>query len=79
MDGRRSVAAGEAILNAAGIPMFPYPDTAARVFSYMWRYSYNLRGLYETPILARTGDADASARPRKRDHSAKRASGAARC
>ena len=39
------------ILNAAGIPTFPYPDTAARAFTYMWRYTYNLRGLYETPAL----------------------------
>lgn len=48
--GGSSVAAGEAILNQAGIPTYPYPDAAARVFTYMWRYSYNLRGLYETPI-----------------------------
>ena len=49
--GGAEVAAGEQILNRAGIPTFPYPDTAARMFNYMWRYSYNLRGLYETPIL----------------------------
>ena len=42
--GGASIAPGEAILNAAGIPTFPYPDTAARAFTYMWRYSYNLRG-----------------------------------
>ena len=42
------------ILNRAGIPTFPYPDTAARAFNYMWRYTYNLRGLYETPVPART-------------------------
>jgi acetyltransferase len=47
--GGESVAHGEAILNAAGIPSFYYPDTAVRAFNYMWRYSYNLRGLYETP------------------------------
>ena len=29
--GGADVAAGEAILNRAGIPTFPYPDTAARV------------------------------------------------
>ena len=40
----------------ANIPTFPYPDTAARVFNYMWRYSDNLRGLYETPS-ARGGSA----------------------
>jgi acetyltransferase len=47
--GGESVAHGEAILNEAGIPSFYYPDTAVRAFNYMWRYSYNLRGLYETP------------------------------
>ena len=49
--GGNSVAAGEAALNSAGIPTFSYPDTAARAFTYMWRYTYNLRGLYETPAL----------------------------
>lgn len=49
--GGADVAAGEAILNRAGIFTFPYPDTAAHVFNYMWRYSYSLRGLYETPVL----------------------------
>jgi len=43
---------GRAILNAAGIPTFDYPDTAARAFQYMWRYTYHLRGLYETPSIA---------------------------
>jgi acetyltransferase len=46
------VRAGEDILNRAGIPTFGYPDTAARAFTYMWRYTYNLRGLYETPGFA---------------------------
>ena len=49
--GGADVSAGENILNRAGIPTFPYPDTAARAFNYMWRYNYNLRILYETPIL----------------------------
>ena len=49
--GGNSVAAGEAALNSAGIPTFPYPDTAARAFTYMWRYTCSLRGLYETPTL----------------------------
>jgi acetyltransferase len=49
--GGVDVAAGEEILNRANIPTFPYPDTAARAFNYMWQYSYNLRGLYETPSL----------------------------
>jgi acetyltransferase len=50
--GGQSVEEGTAILNHAGIPTFSYPDTAARAFTYMWRYTYNLRGLYETPALA---------------------------
>jgi len=49
--GGGDVAAGTDILNQAGIPTFQFPDTAARVFCYMWRYSYALRGLYETPVL----------------------------
>jgi acetyltransferase len=52
--GGPEVAAGEAILNSANIPTFAYPDTAARAFYYMWRYSYNLVGLYETPVLAQS-------------------------
>ncbi len=47
--GGNDVANGVSILNAAGIPTFPYPDTAARQFVYMYRYTYNLRGIYETP------------------------------
>ena len=50
--GGAAVAAGENILKRAGIPTFPHPDAAARAFDYMWQYSYNLRGLYETPALA---------------------------
>jgi acetyltransferase len=49
--GGAQVAAAEGILNRANIPTFSYPDTAARAFQYMWSYSYNLRGLYETPQL----------------------------
>ena len=47
--GGVGVEEGERILTEAGIPNFPYPDIAARTFYHMWRYSYNLRGLYETP------------------------------
>ena len=47
--GGAETAAGESILKRSGIPAFPYADTAARAFESMWRYSYNLRGLYETP------------------------------
>ncbi len=48
--GGADVATGETILNRYNIPTFPYPDTAVRAFYYMWRYTYNLRGLYETPM-----------------------------
>ncbi|MFN8413877.1 MAG: bifunctional acetate--CoA ligase family protein/GNAT family N-acetyltransferase [Anaerolineales bacterium] len=48
--GGNEVAPGEAILNKANIPTFPYPDTASRVFDYMAHYSENLRSLYETPM-----------------------------
>jgi len=54
--GGESIESAKPVLNAAGIPLFSYPDTAARVFSNMWRYSYNLRGLYETPNLAVSGE-----------------------
>jgi len=60
--GGAEVAGGVAALNAAGIPTFGFPDTAARAFSFMWRYTYNLRGIYETPVLA--GDAEDSAEAR---------------
>lgn len=53
--GGESITGAQPILNSAGIPLFSYPDTAARVFSNMWRYSYNLRSLYETPSLAVNG------------------------
>ncbi len=49
--GGSDVRAGEDVLNGANIPTFAYPDAAARVFEYMWRYEQRLRSLYETPIL----------------------------
>jgi acetyltransferase len=62
--GGTGVAQGVEILNASGIPTFSYPDTAARAFERMWQYTYNLRGLYETPSV--TGDpADLNARREK--------------
>ena len=49
--GGADVAAGIGILNQAKIPTFQFPDTAVRAFTYMWRWAYNLKGLYETPSL----------------------------
>lgn len=39
------------ILNDAGIPVFPFPDTAAQAFHYLWLYGERQRALYETPML----------------------------
>jgi acetyltransferase len=49
--GGASVAAGCDILNRHEIPTYDYPDSAARAFCYMWRYTFDLKGLYETPSL----------------------------
>ena len=61
--GGAEVAAGTSILNGAGIPTFDYPDDAARSFTNKWRYTYNLRGIYETPELADDADVERE-RPR---------------
>ncbi|WP_228024500.1 bifunctional acetate--CoA ligase family protein/GNAT family N-acetyltransferase [cf. Phormidesmis sp. LEGE 11477] len=50
--GQETVQPGEDLLNEAGIFTLAYPDTAARVFTQMWRYYRNLRSLYETPAFA---------------------------
>ncbi|MEY2978661.1 MAG: hypothetical protein RLZZ435_2800 [Cyanobacteriota bacterium] len=59
--GGQTVAAGEVLLNQAGIYTFPFPDTAAQVFNLMWRYSYSLQGLYETPSFLEEEEVDRSA------------------
>lgn len=56
--GGSGVEAGETILSRAGIPTFEYPDTAARMFNYMWQYAENLRLVYETPALSENNDPD---------------------
>jgi acetyltransferase len=50
--GGDGITPGEQLLKHARIFTLPFPDTAAHVFNYMWRYSYNLQGLYETPMIA---------------------------
>ena len=47
--GGEEAGKGEAVLKAAGIPCFYYPDTAARTFNHLWRYNRDLAMLYETP------------------------------
>jgi len=61
--GGAAVLAATEILNQAKIPTFPYPDTAVRLFNYMWRYSYNLRAIYETPSLPADSDLWSPDRP----------------
>jgi acetyltransferase len=60
--GADAVAAGEDILNAANVPTFKYPDRAAKAFCYMWKYTQNLRALYETP--SQTAESEDVARVR---------------
>src|SRR4029077_8490929 len=60
--GGKQVAEGDVILNASGVPTFAYPDSAARAFNYMWRYTYNIKGLYETPVVADRPETDEQAR-----------------
>lgn len=50
--GGTEVEVGANVLRAANIPVFQYPDDAVRVFDLLWRYSENLRALYETPPCA---------------------------
>jgi acetyltransferase len=59
--GGASVQPGETILDHAGIPTFDYPDTAAQMFTLLWRSSYNLQALYETPTLPEGGNSVATA------------------
>jgi acetyltransferase len=54
--GGSQVAAGQRTLQTAGIPTFPFPDTAARLFYDMWRYSSNLQSLYETPAYPKDAE-----------------------
>ncbi|HEY7680599.1 MAG TPA: GNAT family N-acetyltransferase, partial [Terriglobia bacterium] len=60
--GGSSVLAGENILSGANIPTFPYPDSAATAFHYMWQYSDNLRALYETPLPPSEAEGEADHR-----------------
>jgi acetyltransferase len=64
--GGASLDTSRDILNAAGIPTYEYPDTAARAFALMWRYADNLRAIYETPALPlETGDVRSMAESRE--------------
>ena len=60
--GGDDVAASKAILKEAGIPTFDHAESAARAFTTMWRSSYNLQGLYETPFLPADSETATNAR-----------------
>lgn len=62
--GGSEVDAGRHVLNGFGLPVFEYPDMAARTFSHMWQRSSNLRSLYETPALSAHSDLGSAARER---------------
>jgi acetyltransferase len=49
--GGPDVGKAREVLTKAGIPVFAYPDEAARLFEYMWQYSFNLKSIYQTPEL----------------------------
>ncbi|MBX2844218.1 MAG: bifunctional acetate--CoA ligase family protein/GNAT family N-acetyltransferase [Flammeovirgaceae bacterium] len=44
------------ILSQANIPVFPFPDIATRVFNYMWKNAFNIKGIYETPRLPKSSE-----------------------
>jgi acetyltransferase len=47
--GGKSVEEGAGLLAKAGVPVFAYPDDAAKTFAKMWHYHRELQWLYETP------------------------------
>jgi acetyltransferase len=49
--GGSDIETGERILGEAGLATFPYPDSAATMFTELVAYSENLKSLYETPGL----------------------------
>jgi len=62
--GGAEVDGGRRVLAECGIPVFEYPDTAARAFCYMWQRSSNLHALYETPALSAFSAGGAAAKKR---------------
>ncbi len=54
--GAESVKKGVEILNEIGIPTFEFPDTACKTFAYMWKYTYDLNGIYEVPLSVEAGE-----------------------
>jgi acetyltransferase len=57
--GGLDVEAGATILREAGVATFPFPDTAARMFTDLWTWQQDLASLYETPALGTIADGGA--------------------
>ncbi|MBS0630145.1 MAG: bifunctional acetate--CoA ligase family protein/GNAT family N-acetyltransferase [Verrucomicrobia bacterium] len=49
--GGEVIQKGITILSNSNIPNFIYPDSASKTFATMWRQSYALQYLYETPAI----------------------------
>jgi len=49
--GANAVQEGIKILTENQVPCFSFPDEACKAFAYMWKYSFNLLGIYETPFI----------------------------
>ncbi len=58
--GGAEVEPATAILSNARIPVYAWPDAAARVFGLMWRYDANIKALYETPEAFESEDPEAA-------------------
>ena len=53
LDGRRRGGRRRSHPQPGRIPTFPYPDTAARAFTYMWRCGLQLEGPLRNAVAAR--------------------------
>jgi acetyltransferase len=58
MGGAQALEGIEA-LSRAGIPTFPFPDSAVKAFNYMWQSRENLKMLYQTPTVSTHKDDEA--------------------
>jgi acetyltransferase len=54
--GADSVKEGDEILTEVGIPSFEFPDMACKTFASMWKYTYNLNGIYEVPMAIQANE-----------------------
>jgi acetyltransferase len=64
--GGETVAEGIKILNESQIPVFEYPDDAAKTFGLMWKFSQNIQILYETVETEQAQDMEANGKKVKK-------------